>query len=272
VEEHLQVKLFERNSQGTQLTKAGERLTSRARQIIDLVVETEESLRIEAGDVAGELVIGSSATVGKYILPQVVAQFQRRYPHVMVSIPIVPRQAMMEHVVGGQFDLGVTSLRDPRYGVDYSDLVNDHLALVAPASHPWAKRDAIEPHELYGEQFICREPESACRYVVSEGLGKVGLDMTDLEIVMEVGSAEALAMAVMHGIGLAFVSRLAALPYVALGRLAWVKIDDIELQNTIELVSAQGRSASAARSHFEAFLCQPHVQTQMQAIASGQLV
>ena len=107
---------------------------------------------------------------------------------------------------------------------------------------------------------------------MSEALGKVGLDMTDLEIVMEVGSAEALAMAVQHGIGLAFVSRLAALPYVTLGQLAWVHIVGIELHNSIELVRARGRSVSAVASRFEAFLHQPHIQAQMQGIAAGQFV
>jgi DNA-binding transcriptional LysR family regulator len=272
LEEHLKVKLFDRNSQGLQLTRAGGQLVSRARQIIDLVVQTEESLRIEEGDVAGELVIGSSATVGKYILPQVVSQFRRQHPNVMVSIPIVPRQTMMDCVISGDYDLGVTSLRVPKYDVEYVNLATDHLSLIAPTGHPWAKRDTIEPHELYAEQFICREPESACRYVVSEGLKKVGLDITDLEIVMEVGSAEALAMAVQHGIGLAFVSRLAALPYVALGRLAWVHIEGIELHNTIELVRVRGRSASAVRSRFEAFLHQPHIQAQIQGIAAGQFM
>jgi DNA-binding transcriptional LysR family regulator len=272
LEEHLQVRLFERNSQGIQLTKAGEQLVTRARQIIDLVVQTEESLRIQAGDVVGELVIGSSATVGKYILPQVVSQFRRQYPNVLVSIPIVPRQTMMDCLISGDFDLGVTSLRVPKYDVEYIDLVTDHLSLIAPTGHPWAKRDTIEPHELYAEQFICREPESACRYVVSTALEKVGLDITDLEIVMEVGSAEALAMAVQHGIGLAFVSRLAALPYVALGRLAWVHIEGIELHNTIELVHARGHSASAVRSRFVSFLHQPHIQAQMQGIVAGQFM
>lgn len=272
LEEHLRVHLFERSSQGLQLTRAGEQLVSRARQIIDLVVQTEESLRIKAGDVAGELVVGSSATVGKYILPQVVSQFRRQHPNVMVSIPIVPRQTMMERVTSGDYDLGVTSLRDPKYDVEYVDLVIDHLSLIAPIGHPWAKRDAIEPHELYAEQFICREPESACRYVVSEALGKVGLDMTDLEVVMEVGSAEALAMAVQHGTGLAFVSRLAALPYVTLGQLAWVHIEGIKLHNSIELVRARSHSASAVQSRFEAFLHQPHIQAQMQGIVAGQFV
>ena len=52
LEDHLQIKLFERSPKGLQLTTAGDRLVSRAKQIIELVVQTEESLRLEAGDVS----------------------------------------------------------------------------------------------------------------------------------------------------------------------------------------------------------------------------
>jgi DNA-binding transcriptional LysR family regulator len=272
LEDYLQVKLFERDPHGLRLTKAGQALVPMARQIMEMVISTEESIRASVSQVGGELVIGSSATAGKYILPYIVARFQRTYPDVHVSIPVTDRRTMMEYIVSGRMDLGVTSMRMPEYDVNYTAFFTDHLALIAPSFHPWAHRDAVEPHELAGERFICREPESACRTTVSAALAPLGVDMTDLDTVMEVGSAEALAMAVEHGIGLSFVPILAAVPRVALGRLMIVRIKGVELRNAIEIVSSRTRAASPAAARFVEFVSQPQNHALIQILAEGRMV
>jgi DNA-binding transcriptional LysR family regulator len=272
LEDYLDVKLFDRGPQGTSLTRIGEAMVPMAQRIIEMVNNTEESIRATASEVAGELIIGSSATVGKYILPHIVSRFRRQYPNVHVSIPVVSRLIMMEGVTNGEIDIGVTSLRLPDFDVSYASFCNDHLGLITPSSHPWARRESVEAHELSGEAFVCREPESACRVVVAAGLEPLGVEMEDLDIVMQVGSAEALAMAVEHGIGLAFVSLLAAMPWVALGKLAVVKVAGLELKSDIELVSSRTRPASAPQVKFMEFINQSGNRSLIQTLAEGRIV
>jgi DNA-binding transcriptional LysR family regulator len=269
LEEHLQVQLFERNPHGLLLTRAGQALVPKAEQIVNLVVSTEQSIRVPDGELAGDLAIGCCSTAGQYLLPHVVAQFRRRYPRVNVTIPIVSRDALMERITSGEYDVGMTSLRVTGFDVDYHHFVTDHLSLIAPASHPWARRESIQPHELCGEPFICRVPDSACRQIVSAGLERLGLLVSELEIVMEVGSAEALAMAVEHGIGLSFLSILAAVPRISLGRLATVQVEGLDLRNPVEIVTPRNRAPSPVAASFVEFINQPQVRAQMQALAEG---
>ncbi len=269
LEDYLDAPLFERSPQGISLTRAGQALLPHAEEILEKIADAEESVRATVSRIAGDLVIGCSATAGKYIVPHMVARFQRLYPEVRVSIPVISRHDMIEGVIGGALDLGVTSLRVPGAEVQYREFFTDRLALIVPAAHPWAARGAVEATELASERFICREPESACRTVVGSGLARLGVDMADLDIVMQVGSAEALAMAVEHGIGLAFVSVLAAVPRVALGRLAIVQVNELELCNPIELVTANNRPASAALLRFLDFVAQSTNRSLMQLIAEG---
>jgi DNA-binding transcriptional LysR family regulator len=269
LEEHLQVQLFERNPRGLLLTRAGQALVPRAEQIINLVVSTEQNIRVPEGELAGDLAIGCSSTAGQYLLPHVVAQFRRRYPRVNVTIPVVGRSVLMERVASGEYDMGMTSLRVAGFDVDYHSFVTDHLALIAPASHPWARRESIRAEELCGEPFICRVPDSACRQIVTAGLEQVGLSVSDLDIVMEVGSAEALAMAVEHGIGLAFLSMLAAVPRISLGRLATVQVEGLDLRNPVEIVTPRNRAPSPVVTRFVEFVNQPPIRARMQALAEG---
>lgn len=273
MEEFLGAKLFERRSQGLVLTRAGSLLIPQAERILAMVINAEENVRATATEVAGELTIGCSAAGGKYLLPPLVAQFCRLYPDVYVSIYVEPRASMMADIVNGTYDLGVTSLRIPDVDVSYRPFFTDTLVLIVSASHRWAKRgEPIEPSELLEEDFICREPASACRVTVSGALATHGIDMYDLRMVMQVGNAEALAMAVEYGLGVSFVSVLAAQPRVALGRLATVPIRDMVLTNPVELALPNNRATAAAAGKFVEYLTDPKHAALIRLLSEGRMI
>lgn len=272
LEEYLQVSLFERSGRHIQLTRAGQALIPLAQQVIQVAINAEEAVRASQGKVIGDLVIGCSTASGKYILPHLLARFKRTYPDVRISIMVVNRRDAMDGVCSGSYDLADTDLRLSEYDVEYLDFFTDHLSLIVPVSHPWSRRDSIRPDELFTEQFICREPEAACRKIVGEALARLGLDMNNLQIVMEIGSAEAQAMAVEHGMGVAFVSLAPAMPRVALGRLATVRVEGMELLSPIEFVRCPGRPSSAVRTRFLEFVNNPQTRSQIEMLTKGLVV
>jgi DNA-binding transcriptional LysR family regulator len=272
LENYLQVDLFERDGRNVRLTKSGQALVPLAQQVVQMALAAEESIRASDGKVVGNLVIGCSTASGKYILPHIVARFQRLYPEVRVSIPIAKRREVIEGVQSGEYDISVASLRGPETDVTYIPFFTDRLVLIAPVTHPWVRRMPIHVTDLLSERFICREPESACRIVVNNGLAQMGLDLDRLDIVMEVGNPEALAMAVEHGIGVSFVSLLAAAPRLALDRLSIIQVSGLSLTNPVDLIVSNSRPASLVRSAFIEFINQPQTRSQINALAEGRIV
>lgn len=272
LENYLDVELFTRDGRHVRLTKAGQALVPMAEQLMRMTLNVEESIRASDGKVEGSLAVGCSAATGKYILPQLAARFQHLYPDVRVFIPMVRRVEAMEGVISGQFDLGVTSVRLPGYDVGYSEFFTDRLVLIAPAAHRWARRVSVTAQELLGERFICREPTSACRAVVKEGLARLDVDVGQLQMVMEIGSPEALAMAVEHGIGLAFVSLLAAMPRLALGRLTVVNVEGLDLRIPVEFIQTDAQPASPVQVKFLEFVNQPQTRPLIEMLAEGRMV
>jgi DNA-binding transcriptional LysR family regulator len=122
------------------------------------------------------------------------------------------------------------------------------------------------------EQFICREPTSACRVTVREGLARLGVDVDDLQIEMEIGTPEALAMAVEYGIGISFVSLLAAMPRLTLGRLAIVDVEGLDLRNPIEFVHNGSHAALPVQMEFMKFVNQAQNRPFIDMLAEGQMV
>jgi DNA-binding transcriptional LysR family regulator len=66
-----------------------------------------------------------------------------------------------------------------------------------------------------------------------EGLKHHNITMDNLNVVMELGNAEAIEMAVERGVGIAFVSEMSAARGLALGRIKKVKVDDLDLRRMI---------------------------------------
>lgn len=272
LEDQLEACLFERGPSGTRLTASGESFVAVADQLLRFAARAQESLRTEKRDLTGRLTLACSSSAGKYPLPELVASYLRQFPEVDVLISVVSREEMESSLRKHAVDLGVTSSRSESNGFEYSPFFVDHLSLIVPSSHPWARRREIPAEELIGERFICREPESSCRRVVRAGLQPLGVDLSDLLIVMEVGSAEALAMAVERGIGLAFVSTLAAQPRARLGRLAMVDIARAKLTNQIEWVRPATHPASPELSAFLEMALDPDQQTIIQSLVDSQLL
>ena len=82
LERHFDLPLFIRSGRSLELTDAGLALAPLARDAVSLSIRIDETMESLKGDIYGHLIVGCTTTPGKYILPQVLAQFHRKFPQV----------------------------------------------------------------------------------------------------------------------------------------------------------------------------------------------
>ena len=75
---------------------AGQALLPLAQEAMRQVKHIEETMWSLKGVLIGELSIACSTTVGKYVLPRLVAGFRRKYPDVRVTVNIMSRRAAID--------------------------------------------------------------------------------------------------------------------------------------------------------------------------------
>lgn len=271
LEEYLQVKLFVRDGRHMRLTKTGQALVPLAQQLIELNINTEQVIRDSNGQVVGDLVIGCSAPSATYVLPHLIARFQRLYPNVRVSMPVVSHEELVEKLHVGGFDFGVMSVIERCQHVTCVPFFQDQIVLIAPASHPFAAKGKVAPAELLAERFICQDRQSACRYAVGEAFEAFGVDINQFDIGMEIGTPEAIVMAVEHGMGLSFVSMLNAAPRVALGRLAILEVEGVTLHTSIHLGYSTSRVGAPVQTKFRDFVRHPQTQSFVGLLTEGRI-
>jgi DNA-binding transcriptional LysR family regulator len=257
LEQELSVVLFTRTNIGLELTEAGRVLLPWARRLMQDTNNMQAMMSSIQEDVVGELRITCSTTAGKYVLPQMAARFCQRFPGVKVRILACTAEDVTLKLLEGEAHIGVLSREIQNTGLESQEFFLDTITLIVPAKHRWAFRKMIEPGELLEEPFIIREETSGTRRVVLSELAKFDIGLSDLDIFMELGNAEAIVHTVAAGYGIAFVSTLATACPIARGNVMNLAVDGLNLMRKIYMVRKSESSPHRPRDAFWGFIHAP---------------
>lgn len=250
LERQLGAQLFIRQSRTVQLTEGGQMLVPMARELLTSAQRVEQTMLSVQGEVIGEMTIGCSTASGKYLLPGMIARFRREYPQVRINVLVTSRESVINKLLGGEVSLGVSSKQIEHNDLEYQNFFRDDVILIAPASHHWAQYRKIYPDDLLDEPMILREETAGTREVLVDGLLKCDISPDMLNIAMVLGNAEAIEMAVEEGLGIAFVSRLAAARGMELGRVVEVEVEGMNLVRNLYMVRNRKQLFTRAQIEF----------------------
>jgi DNA-binding transcriptional LysR family regulator len=254
LEKQFGTRLYARQGRTVHLTEAGQVLAPAARELLAEASRLEETMASLQGEVFGALTIGCSTTSGKYLLPGLIARFRRRFSKVRIIVGVHSRSGVINRLQSGEIPLGVSSKRIDHKDLEYQEFYTDEVVLIAPAGHRWAKYARIVPDDLLDEPIIFRDEASGTYEVVQEGLRQHDISTDMLNVVMELGNTEAIEMAVEEGIGVAFVSRLAAARGLELGRVVEIKVDGMPLSRKLYMARCRRNPATRAQAEFWEFV------------------
>jgi DNA-binding transcriptional LysR family regulator len=233
LEKTIGVELFTRSGNTLKLTEAGRLLLPFAHKLIHQAIEVQELMSSLQEDIVGDLRIACSSTVGKYTLPLLAARFCRRFPGINISIMSCRPVNVIPQLLEGHANLAVVSSYELcSNGFECQEFFKDRILLIVPAGHPWAERDFVEPADLLDEPLLIREPTSGTRRHILTEFARHDIGLDNLNVLLELGTAEAIAKTVEAGYGVSFISSLAAEWSLALGRIVSVPVNDVELQRT----------------------------------------
>ncbi len=254
LEKRLNTPLFDRSKRNIKLTEAAEVLLPLAREILNFGTHIEETMASVYGTLKGHLQIACSTSAGKYILPHLIARFRQLYPDVRATVGICSPDGALEQVCDGRSHLGILSSEASGKDVEYRSFFDDEVVLIVPRQHPWAGRESATPQELIGQPFIIREETAGTRRVMKAGLLEHGIRLHDLDVVMELGNAEAIEFSVEAGIGMAFVSRVVARRGIEAGHVAEVPIEGLHLMRRLHMICHSRRAQTRVQAAFWNFV------------------
>ncbi|MDH4871022.1 LysR family transcriptional regulator [Pseudomonas sp. BN515] len=239
--------LFDRRPRGVSLTEGGERLLQYAQRIFALEAAAERDLRGFASLGDGELRLGASATLGSYLLPELIEQFHQSHPTVVVDLAVSNTREVAAQLEDGRISLGFVEGAFDNQAFASHLLDRDRLLPVVGPEHPLAGRGELSARDLAGQDHYLREQGSATRASVEQAYRERGID---LRVRMSIGSTEALKRLVQDGRGIAWLSPHMVREELASGRLASLDVRDLAIEREFHALWRPGQSLSPAPAAF----------------------
>ncbi|MGD0885579.1 MAG: selenium metabolism-associated LysR family transcriptional regulator [Thermodesulfovibrionales bacterium] len=254
LEELYETKLFDRSSNTVILTPAGEILYKYAKEILSLYVAASKNIGELTGLVKGSISVGSSTTIGNYLLPLVIADFKKNHPKIKVHMLVGNTKRIVELLNSGNVDIGLVEGDVTKQKLIAAKLIRDELVVIVSPLHPWAKHKEVSIFDLAKEPFILREDGSGTRQIIEKYLNKHGISTNDMKVSLVLGSTEAIKEAVESGIGISIVSRWAARKESKYASLKLLSIKEEKLFRDFSLIFHKNAIASHTVDEFLSFL------------------
>jgi len=246
LEDEVGAKLLDRSGGKVSLTAAGklflqytENTIESRKAIVTAIAEMERVPR-------GEIIVGANEGTCLHILPEVFAEFKRRYPDVAVNIRRADYAKILESVIDNSVDFGVVSLpvNDNRLTVVL--IHRDELVIIAPPHHAVAKQKAATVSEV--AKFPLVLPKAGHTRDALEDL--FYQHKLKPRIAMELDSSELLKRFVAADVGVGFIARSNVLEDVTAKVLAAIPLADGQIRRDLALVFRKDKALSRAALAF----------------------
>ena len=259
LEADLGATLLERRYRRVDLTEAGRSLLPTARKVLAELERARAAIDGLSDTVGGHLELVVSTTPGQYILPRLLGAFLKAYPEITVSLRVYDSADVVTRVESGEAHIGMTGARLPHAKVDFEQMGTDDLLMICAPGRSLAGMKPVTLQQLAEQPFIVRETGSGTRLVFEKALKDGGVDPADLQVVMELGTSEAIVNAVEGGMGIGVVSHWMADKALALGTVAKVDAPGFPISRPFYAVLPRGARSRAA----DALLA--HLRSEMEA-------
>ncbi len=200
LEERYGVKLFVRHGRRIELTELGKSAFTITRKLFRHEVEVEQLFLSAKNLTTGELQVGADSP---YIVTPLLAQFQRLYPGIQISIRYGNSEQVMQWLESQRCDIAILPNVPDDERLHIIPLEPDKLVAFVALDHPWSDRRSVGLEELASQRIILREKGSRTRLIFEQALGDAELKLND---VMEISSREGVREAVAVGFGIGIIS------------------------------------------------------------------
>ncbi|MBI3355711.1 MAG: LysR family transcriptional regulator [Nitrospirae bacterium] len=154
LEEELSATIFERRKNQITLTPLGEQIVHQAQRVLEEADQIKVLAAQGKDQLAGPLRFGVIATVGPYILPDLVPLLSARAP----KMPLELEENLTLNLTGmlksGKLDVIMIALPFDEPAIITQALYDEPFKVLVPVGHPWQKKKLIDSRQLGSEKVL----------------------------------------------------------------------------------------------------------------------
>ncbi|MFY9151491.1 MAG: selenium metabolism-associated LysR family transcriptional regulator [Prolixibacteraceae bacterium] len=253
LEAEFEVKLFDRSGNKINLTPAGILLLSYTDHILTLHNEVKFEISQLKGNLEGILRIGASTTISQYVIPPFLAKFHERYPEIKLSLVNGNTENIEQMLLANSIDIGIVEGKPANNDIRYSSFINDELLVFTAA------QNKIIPEKVTNEEFlklplVLRERGSGTLEIIEKNLQLQKISPKQLNVLMYLGSTEAIKSFIKTGNGVGIVSKFAIEQDLSSSVFRIIQTPDLKFHRQFYFITPKGPEPTGLAKLFLNFI------------------
>ncbi len=242
LEQAYHARLLDRSAKSVELTPAGEVLFEYAEKMLRLRDESVQVVADRGNVVQGPVVFGANEATCLYVLPDIFAEFQRRFPLVRISIYRNFSHKILQRVEDGSIDVGIVTLPTKSPNLKVHHIHRDRLRFMVSTRNPLAQRSKLTLEEVASQPLIF--PRTGFTRQVLDKLFRPY--RSRIHVTMELPSIGMIKRFVGADAGVSFISESFARDQVKAGEVKLLNVEGVDLFRELGLVYRRDRSLPRA--------------------------
>jgi len=239
LESEYEVKLFNRIGNKISLTTAAEILLAYTDRIVSLHNEIKFELSQLNGNPEGALRIGASSTISQYVIPAVLAKFNKRFPEIKLSLINGNTETIEKRLLKNEIEIGIVEGKPSNSDIRYSPFLNDEL-LVFTSVQNTTIPNSVANDEFLRLPLVLRERGSGTLEIIEKSLLQFKISPKQLNVLLFLGSTEAIKSFIKTGNGVGIVSRFAIEQELSNNIFRLINTPELKLYRQFYFISPQG--------------------------------
>lgn len=268
LEENLDCTLFLRTSRGVTLTAEGRLLFERIQEAFQIIDSGEEELRHMNELELGQIRIGVSTTLCKYILLPYLQNFISKYPNIRITIECQSTLRTIELLESGSIDVGLIGSSKPNRNIHFLELrqIQDTF-VAAPAYLQHVSIPASAPTDMFlSANLMLLNEENISRQYINDYLYQNQIKTNQI---LEVGTMDLLIDFAKIGLGIACVIREFVEQELEHGYLAEISMPESIKKRSVGFAYSKSHAPSKATMQFLEHSLSPDSITPPQTVRHG---
>jgi DNA-binding transcriptional LysR family regulator len=239
LEHELGCSLFLRVGKRVVISDAGKVLLQYTEKIFRDLKNAEMAVRELSALKRGTVRLGVGPTTLTYRLPQVLADYKRRFPEIELIVLSGNTEFLLGAMQSENLDLAVVMQSDtaPK-GLVVTPLGTEEMVVVLNHDHPLARKSALEPADLAALRFILYEKNTAMQRLIDRYFESFNITP---RITMEVENNEAIKSLVRAGLGASILPLCAVNNRSSSTQLRVLRVNGMPLVRHLALVSVDAQ-------------------------------
>jgi DNA-binding transcriptional LysR family regulator len=229
LEEGYKTQLLHRKGNKIKPTENGRHIYNYAQEMVALYERSVREVDKHSNNLEGELLVGASSGPAEFPVPLLLGMYKQAHPNISIILKAADSADVIDRILHQSLEIGFVGMEQRDSHLTFKPFFEDYMILVVSPDHPYASKKSINFEEFIEIPIIIQQRGAGITESFIALLNAQGIDLKDLNIVMEMGLQDSAKAAAMAGFGGAIISKLGGVSELKNRELIEVTIEDVNL-------------------------------------------